>query len=113
MIGARTAEELAAAAGALAVLSGAVLGTLVRRSRSREADARRRAALLSEAGAVLDRRDPVGGLDDLARMAVPDLADVCLVDLRREGEGLQVAAVAAADPALGDALRELRGQVPG
>src|SRR5437763_1608552 len=65
MIGARTAGELATAAGGLAVLACALV--LVARTRAREAAARRRAGLLAEAGALLDRDDPLGSLDALAR----------------------------------------------
>ena len=102
-----TADRRGGAATALAL---ALAAAISRRARRREVSARRRTALLAEAGELLDRRDPVGELDALARIAVPELADVCVIDLR-EGDLLRVAAVAAGDPELARRLRELRGEL--
>ncbi|HEY3187821.1 MAG TPA: GAF domain-containing protein, partial [Solirubrobacteraceae bacterium] len=102
-----TADRRGGIAAALALTIAAAIS---RRARRREASARRRTALLAEAGELLDRRDPVGELGALARIAVPELADLCVIDLR-EDDRLQVAAVGAADPALARELRELRGEL--
>src|SRR4051812_2187996 len=107
MIGARTALELVAVAGALAALSAVLAIALVSRFRARETAAARRTALLTAAGALLDR---AGGarLDELARMAVPELADLCVIDLLHDGDRLHAEAVAAADPELAEGVRRLR-----
>ncbi|HEY3020110.1 MAG TPA: SpoIIE family protein phosphatase [Solirubrobacteraceae bacterium] len=102
-----TAERRGGAAAALALTLAAAIS---RRARRREASARRRAALLADAGELLDRSDPIGELDALARIAVPELADLSVIDLR-EDDRLRLAAVAAADPVLARRLRELRGEL--
>src|SRR3954466_13151407 len=100
--------DLAVVAAVLAITAAAVL-VVALRARRREAVARRRTALLAEAGEMLDRGLDV---DELARMAVPEFADICVIDLRRDGDRLRLAAVCAVDPALADGLRLLRTGLP-
>jgi len=50
-------------------------------------------------------------LEQLAKLAVPELADLCAVDLLRDGK-LERAAIAHADPAKVAALREWSGRHP-
>jgi signal transduction histidine kinase len=62
--------------------------------------AARRAAFLSEVSAALSTSlDPRQTLERLARLAVPELADWCVIDLRREDGTLEHIAAAHADPA--------------
>jgi serine phosphatase RsbU (regulator of sigma subunit)/PAS domain-containing protein len=99
--------------GVLAVAVGAVLAVLVANARDAERTARRRTALLAHAGEVLDTRDdPQAELDEIAGMAVPELADLAVVDLIDDDGNAHAEAVRAADPAMAEALRELRGAVP-
>jgi PAS domain S-box-containing protein len=99
--------------GVLAVLVGAVLAVLVARAREAERTARRRTALLTHAGEVLDRRDdPRTELDEVADLAVPELADLVVIDLLEEDGTARAAAVRAADPKLAEALRVLRAASP-
>src|SRR3954451_10560302 len=99
--------DLAVVAAVLAITAVAVLMVALR-ARRREAAARRRNALLARAGEVLDQG---ADLDEVARMAVPELADLCVIDLRRDGDRLRLAAVCALDPALSDGLRLLRAEL--
>jgi serine phosphatase RsbU (regulator of sigma subunit)/PAS domain-containing protein len=99
--------------GIVAVVVGAVLAVLVTRAREAERTARERTALLAHAGEVLDTRaDPQAELDEIASMAVPDLADLAVVDLVDDDGTARAAAVRAADPAMADALRALRDVSP-
>jgi GAF domain-containing protein len=100
--------DLAVVAIVLAI-TAAIVFVVALRARRREALARRRTALLTRAGEVLDRGV---NLDELARMAVPELADLCVIDLRGEGDRLRLEAVAAVDSALVDGVRLLRTDVP-
>ena len=68
---------------------------------------------LARAGAVLNESlDSEATLARLAGLAVPALADCCLVDLARDGGGLRRVARAHADPARERALRETEGGEP-
>jgi PAS domain S-box-containing protein len=99
--------------GILAVVVGAVLAVLVTRAREAERTARRRTALLAHAGEVLDTRaDPLGELDELAGMVVPEVADLVVIDLLEEDGTARAAAVRAADPELASALSALRAAAP-
>ena len=100
--------DLAVVAVVLAITVAAVL-VVALQARRRERLARRRNALLTEAGEMLDRGVD---LDELARMAVPELADICVIDLRGDGDWLRLAAVAAVEERLADGLRLLRTDVP-
>src|SRR4051794_19082221 len=64
-----------------------------------ERDAVRRARFLAEAGALLDASmDPTETLDNLARLAVPEFADWCVVHLLDEDGDASTVAVAHSDP---------------
>ncbi|HEX6038182.1 ATP-binding protein [Longimicrobium sp.] len=59
----------------------------------------RRAAFLSEVSVALGASlDPRHALERLARLAVPELADWCVIDLRRDDGSLERIAAAHADP---------------
>src|SRR4051794_41904313 len=96
--------DLAVVAVVLAITVAAVL-VVALQARRRERLARRRNALLTEAGEMLDRGVD---LDELARMAVPELADICVIDLRGDGDWLRLAAVAAGEERLARGPRPLR-----
>src|SRR3954451_17846865 len=100
--------DLAVVAAVLAITAVAVL-VVALRARRREATTRRRTALLASAGELLDRGVD---LEELARMAVPELADLCVIDLHRDGDRLRLAAVCAVDSRLSDGLRLLRTELP-
>jgi len=79
--------------------------------RMREVEARKRARLnlLAEASEALSKtRDRKEMTQEIARLAVPRLADFCLVALV-EGDELRVASVASADPERAARLSELTG----
>jgi len=72
--------------------------------------AQRRSAFLAEASPLLDASlDLRTTLDSLARISVPHLADLCLVDVLEGGEVRRMAS-AAADPSVDRALRALPGR---
>jgi signal transduction histidine kinase len=69
-------------------------------ARAEAETAARRAAFLSEVSAALSTSlDPRTTLERLARLAVPELADWCVIDLRREDGRLERIAAAHAEPA--------------
>ncbi|HEX6912130.1 MAG TPA: ATP-binding protein [Longimicrobium sp.] len=68
-------------------------------ARAEAETAARRAAFLSEVSAALSTSlDPRTTLERLARLAVPELADWCVIDLRRDDGTLERIAAAHADP---------------
>jgi signal transduction histidine kinase len=68
-------------------------------ARAEAETAARRAAFLSEVSVALSTSlDPRQTLERLARLAVPELADWCVIDLRREDGTLERVAAAHADP---------------
>lgn len=76
-------------------------------------DAQRRLALLAEAGRVLaDSLDYETTLANIARLAVPMLADWCIVDLLSPDGTLQQVAAAHAQPEKELTIRELRRSYP-
>ncbi|HSZ15042.1 MAG TPA: SpoIIE family protein phosphatase [Solirubrobacteraceae bacterium] len=69
--------------------------------------------LLVEAGAVLAHSlELTTTMRQVAQLTVPGLADLCVIDLRREDGSIAEVAVAAADPELGPALERLRERRP-
>jgi PAS domain S-box-containing protein len=69
--------------------------------------------LLVEAGAVLaSSLDPTTTMNQVARLIVPRLADLCVIDLRHEDGSIAEVAVASADPTIGPALERLRVRHP-
>jgi PAS domain S-box-containing protein len=72
--------------------------------------ARRRLALLAAAGTTLSASlDYEATLEGISRLAVPELADWCLVDVQEEEGVVNQLAAAHADPTRESLLRELRG----
>ena len=70
--------------------------------------ARRRLALLAAAGTTLSASlDFEATLEGIARLAVPELADWCLLDILEEDGSVNQLAAAHADPARESLLREL------
>ena len=75
--------------------------------------ARRHATLLARAGELFaSGLDPAETLQRMTGLAVPDVAELCVVDLRDEDGAIRGAAVTAVDPAVGEALRALRQRFP-
>ena len=78
-----------------------------------ERDAVRRARFLAEAGALLDASmDSKETLDNLARLAVPEFADWCVVHLLDEDGDIEQVAVAHNDPAKARWAWELSERYP-
>jgi signal transduction histidine kinase/ActR/RegA family two-component response regulator len=77
------------------------------------AEADRRLAFLAEASAVLaSSLDYQTTLDHVARLAVPTLADWCIVEVAGEDGSVQRVATVAADPAAEELGREVRRRWP-
>jgi PAS domain S-box-containing protein len=69
--------------------------------------------LLVEAGAVVaSSLDLTTTMNQVARLTVPRLADLCVIDLRNDDGSITEVAVAAADPAIAPALERLRARHP-
>src|ERR687893_1692870 len=78
-------------------------------ARAEAVQARRRLALLASVGPVLySSLDHGATLERIARLAVPELADWCLVDIVEEDGSVNQLAAAHADPEREALLRELR-----
>jgi PAS domain S-box-containing protein len=72
-----------------------------------------RTSLLAEVSAILSRSlDYEQTLQSVAELAVPALADCCIVDIRRDDGPIEAAGLACADPALLAEFRDLRRQHP-
>lgn len=70
-------------------------------------------ALLLEAGAVLaSSLDPSTTMGQVAELTVPQLADLCVIDLLDEDGSIRDVAVAASQPGLAERLEELRATHP-
>jgi serine phosphatase RsbU (regulator of sigma subunit) len=77
-------------------------------ARAEAVKARRRLSLLASVGPVLySSLDYEVTLERIARLAVPELADWCLVDVLEEDDSVSQVAAAHADPAREGLLREL------
>jgi len=71
------------------------------------------ADLLIEAGAVLvTSLDLATTMNQVARLTVPRLADLCVIDLRADDGAIEEVAVAANDDQLARGLERLRGRFP-
>jgi PAS domain S-box-containing protein len=69
--------------------------------------------LLVEAGAVLaSSLDPTTTMGQVARLTVPALADLCVIDLRDDDGSIRDVAVAAADERIARELEMLRARYP-
>ncbi|MBI4494084.1 MAG: GAF domain-containing protein [Chloroflexi bacterium] len=101
------------AAQAGPALEAARLHAESERRRAEAEAAQRRLAFLAEASnAVTGSLDYEATLATVARLAVPSLADYCMVDLVRADGSLGLVAVAHANPAREELLRELRRCYP-
>lgn len=79
------------------------------------ADRRTRRArdFLARAGAALDASlDPVETMRTVAETAVPELAELCIIDLVRADGGLGDSVAACIDPAIASELEEIRARWP-
>ncbi|UQA61725.1 GAF domain-containing protein [Polyangium aurulentum] len=78
-------------------------------ARAEAEDAARRSSFLAEAGALLGASlDYAATLERIVRLAVPTLADACMLDVTGEDGTIVNVSVAHADPAQERILRELR-----
>jgi PAS domain S-box-containing protein len=69
--------------------------------------------LLLEAGAVLaSSLDPGTTIEQVARLTVPRLADLCVIDLRDDGGAIRKVAAAAADERIARGLEDMRRRHP-
>src|SRR5271168_3410128 len=69
--------------------------------------------LLVEAGAVLaESLDPTTTMGRVARLTVPQLADLCVIDLRNGDGSIRDVAVAATETTTALALEDLRARYP-
>jgi PAS domain S-box-containing protein len=72
-----------------------------------------RTSLLAEVSEILNRSlDYEQTLQSLAELAVPSLADCCIVDIRRDDGSIEAAGLACADPAVLAEFREQRRLFP-
>ncbi|MEN3282336.1 MAG: hypothetical protein V7607_3476 [Solirubrobacteraceae bacterium] len=102
-----------------AVVAGGALAFLVAAGRQRfeeallnERAARRRSEIIAGAGRLLEAPpEPEAMLDQIVRLPVPDIADMCIVDLVHDGE-LGGASVHAVDARSAELLRESRARYP-
>ena len=98
---------------AAAALTTAELYDEQRRERQQAEQARRRAAFLADATAILSRSlDYEHTLAAVAKLAVPEIADWCAVDIVDETGSLQRLAVAHVDPAKLELARLLQQRYP-
>src|SRR5690348_11073235 len=113
-------EIAALGVGAVGVAAAAVLGRRLREQRDRfgrlldrERAERVRQEFASRASQLLEAPpDARSMLDQVAGLAVPDMADLCIVDLLEDDGTLKGVAVRATDPADADALRIQRAMAP-
>jgi serine phosphatase RsbU (regulator of sigma subunit)/PAS domain-containing protein len=107
------------AAETAAVVAGGALAFLVAAGRQRfeealvnERAARRRSEIIAGAGRLLEAPpEPEAMLEQIVRLPVPDIADICIVDLVRDGE-LGATWVHAVDERSAELLRESRARYP-
>jgi Stage II sporulation protein E (SpoIIE) len=93
----------------LALLTSMVVHTALNRLREQ----RRRMELMIAATAELDRSlDPAQTLRTIAHMAVPDLAELCVIDLLEEGGSISGTVAASVDPAVAAGVERMREEFP-
>ncbi len=74
---------------------------------------RRRLKFLIDATATFDSSlDPAEALRNLARAAVPELAELCVIDLLDRGGRIGATVAASVDPAVALGVERMRGEVP-
>jgi serine phosphatase RsbU (regulator of sigma subunit)/PAS domain-containing protein len=102
-----------------AVVAGGAIAFLVAAGRRRfeealvnERAALRRSEIIAGAARLLEAPpEPEAMLDQIVRLPVPDIADICIVDLVDHGE-IGGASVHAVDPRSAELLRESRARYP-
>jgi serine phosphatase RsbU (regulator of sigma subunit) len=93
----------------LALLASVVMHSALSRLREQ----RRRMEILVAATAKLDSSlDPAETLRTIANMAVPDLADLCVIDLLDDTGSVASTVVAAVDPAVAAGVQRMREEFP-
>src|SRR3954471_1297924 len=97
----------------LTVLAVSVAAYWIARVRERLHAAEQRSKLVADAGAALQRSlDPEATLSELARLAVPQVADWCVVHVKQADGSLRQMAIAHRDPERESALRQLLERYP-
>jgi PAS domain S-box-containing protein len=97
----------------LTVLAVSVAAYWIARMRERLHAAERRSKLVADAGAALARSlDPEATLSELARLAVPQVSDWCVVHVKQRDGALRLVAVAHRDPDKEGLARELSERYP-
>jgi PAS domain S-box-containing protein len=93
---------------------GRLIGTaVIARDITDRKRAEERQRFLAQASAVLDRSlDPSETLQTIANLAVPGVADLCVIDLEEDEGMLRGVAVAALERGVGERLIELRRRYP-
>jgi PAS domain S-box-containing protein len=105
-----TADHLMAIAGV--GVAAALTATIVQ-LRLRDRTARRRALFLARSSDLLEAPpEPEAMLARVSGLAVPDMADLCIVDLLTPEGSIQGSVSDAADPEMAAALDELRKRFP-
>jgi hypothetical protein len=93
----------------LALLAAVVMHAALNRLREQ----RRRMEILVAATAKLDSSlDPAQTLRTIANMAVPDLAEMCVIDLLDDTGSVASTVVAAVDPAVAAGVQRMREEFP-
>ncbi|MEO8431863.1 MAG: ATP-binding protein [Acidobacteriota bacterium] len=107
----KLAEDLAVRA--TVAMENARLFDLVRQERAVAEWHERRSTFLARASEILaSSLDYRGTLASVARLAVPEVADWCFVDMIRPDGGLSNLAVQHSDPAMADLARQLERRFP-
>ena len=87
--------------------------SLIARDMTARKRAERAKEFLAGASAALDASlNPEQTLRTIARIAVPELAELCVIDLLEPGGGIGKSVAAATDPALAAELEDLRRRFP-
>jgi serine phosphatase RsbU (regulator of sigma subunit)/PAS domain-containing protein len=105
-------ETAAVAAGGALAFLGAAGRQRFEQALENERAARRRSEIIAGAGRLLEAPpEPEAMLDRIVRLPVPEIADICIVDLVDDGE-LGGTSVHAVDPRSAELLRESRARYP-
>ena len=97
----------------LTVLAVSVAAYWIARIRERLHTAEKRSKLVADAGAALQRSlDPEATLSELARLAVPQVSDWCVVHVKQKDGSLRQVAIAHRDPEKEAIARELSERYP-
>jgi GAF domain-containing protein len=79
--------------------------------RSTSSSVRRQRDLVADVARALANVESVAGtLARVARVCVPELADMCIVDVMREGGRVERVEAVHADPSKAESMRQMRGQ---